>query len=271
MVDVYYLNGVFLLIPLLDWLKVFRSSIRDRPVSVIKEGTLFGLALMIALTPNFIIKWIIHGSPWISGYEDRFFWASPKLLELAFSPEHGFFLWTPVLLFAVIGLVWLWRRDRYIGATLMLTFAVFFYVVASYQNWHGLSSFGNRFFVSFTPIFVLGLALFLEKSQAFLSRVTMQQGPSNSLISIFSVRPSIVYFGLVLLSLWNIGLAYQWGANLIPNRGPVDFAVVARNQTMLVPQRAVGFILRYLTSREQVMQEVERQDLMELKDFGLQR
>jgi lipopolysaccharide transport system permease protein len=34
-------------------------------------------------------------------------------------------------------------------------------LIASYKDWDGVSSFGNRFFVSLTPIFVVGLGVFL--------------------------------------------------------------------------------------------------------------
>ena len=219
-------------------------------------------AVCVALIPHLAIKWIIHGSPWDSGYGDaaRFFWDSPRLWQVGFASEHGMFLWTPVLLLAVAGLALLWGRDRFLAGTLMLTFVVFYYAVASYQNWHGQSAFGSRFFVSFTPVFVLGLAMFLKESENFFSRLSIAYHPL-SVLSVF----------LAILILWNIGFMFEWGANLVPNRGPVDFAVVARNQITVVPHRAPGFILRYLTGREQVAREVERQDLIELKDYQLRR
>ena len=44
------------------------------------------------VAPALIIKWIIHGSPLRTGYEDHFFWASPRLWHVAFASEHGMFL-----------------------------------------------------------------------------------------------------------------------------------------------------------------------------------
>ncbi|MGH7771214.1 MAG: hypothetical protein ACREQA_03155, partial [Candidatus Binatia bacterium] len=266
MVEVYYLNVVFLLIPL--------TSILYPPSSVLKrltQAVAFGVAALLGLMPNLVIKWIIHGSPWSTGYDDRFFWDSPRLWQVAFAPEHGMFLWTPVLLFSVAGLILLWRRDRSLASILMVTFVAFYYTVASYQNWHGQSAFGSRFFISFTPVFVLGLAVFLEESQTFLSRVTLEQAIRTRLFSIFYLRSSILYFTLVLLILWNIGFIFQWGTDLVPNRGPVDFAVVARQQMTVVPHGAPGFILRYMKTREQVIQEVEQEDLIESQDYRLRR
>ena len=271
MAEVYYLNAIFLLIPPLEW--VWGRSIGGqesrgggRRRGTVTEVAMCGAAACVALMPHLATKWIIHGSPWDSGYTasygDRsfFFWNSPRLWQVGFASEHGMFLWTPVLLLAVVGLVLLWGRDRFLAGTLMLTFVVFYYVVASYQNWHGQSAFGSRFFVSITPVFILGLAMFLKESENFFSRLSIAYRPLP-VLSVF----------LAILILWNIGFMFEWGANLVPNRGPVDFAVVARNKITVVPHRAPGFILRYLTSREQVAREIEQGDLIESKDYRLQR
>ena len=37
-------------------------------------------------------------------------WMAPHALEVLFSPEHGFFVWTPLALVAIAGLVWAGRR-----------------------------------------------------------------------------------------------------------------------------------------------------------------
>jgi hypothetical protein len=57
-----------------------------------------------------------------------------------------------------------------------------------------------------------------------------------------------------------VGLAFQWGTNIIPNRGPVNFATVARNQVTVVPSRLVGFVTRYLGNRGAVVNELEVED-----------
>jgi hypothetical protein len=58
---------------------------------------------------------------------------------------------------------------------------------------------------------------------------------------------------LAVLAVWNAGLLFQWGTGMIPRQGPVDPAVVARNQAA-VPLRVTSFALRYLRSREQAVQ-----------------
>lgn len=255
MVEVYYLNAVFLLIALMEWVRMFRGKGFREWGKTLVCGSAFSLAGLVALLPHWLSRWILYGSPLETGYRDRFFWDSPRLWSLGFDAEHGMFLWTPILLAAVLGLLLLWRRERQLATGLLLTFAAFYYTVAAYQNWHGQSAFGSRFFVSFTPAFVLGLATFLN----FLAEIR----------KILSYRFFSALLGLLIL--WNLGFIFQWGVNLVPNRGPVNFAVMASNQVNVVPRRMASFVIRYLTARNQVVREVEAQDIEELKKYQVQR
>jgi hypothetical protein len=252
MVQLYYLNGVLLAIPLLEWC---RRWIGKQPVSILRLirpallGITFAVSLILSMLPNFIIKGIIYGSAVRTGYSTGWFtWSAPHLAQVGFSSEHGMFLWTPVLLFSLIGLCLLWRRNRWVATELAAAFALFYYAVSSFVNWHGNSSFGSRFFVSLTPVFVLGLAVLVRECGARLTR------PVTSGFAAL----------LLLLSIWNFGFIFQWGTNIVPNRGPVDISEVARNQVTIVPQRIFGFVFDYLRSRDKVTKAVERDDLKEL-------
>jgi hypothetical protein len=273
MVETYYLTGILLLIALLEYGRECVVRWREGSLSLWRQflyGVCFSLGVLVAMVPNFVIKGVLYGSPLTTGYLLSFFWTELRLLEVAFSPEHGMFLWTPVLLPAVIGLALLWRRDRWLTGNLLLVFVAFYVVISAHRSWHGHSSFGNRFFVSFTPVFILGLAVFLEKSRSFLARHFPARAQA-SWLSVLHPRSSILSMALGVLILWNIGFMFQWGVNLVPNRGPVDFAVVARNQVTVVPKRIAGFVVRYLGAREQVTREVGQDDLKEVEKFQLRR
>jgi hypothetical protein len=180
-------------------------------------------------------------------------------------------LWIPVLALAIAGLILFQRRDRWAGSLLVATFIVYYYVVASYQNWHGQSSFGNRFFVSFTPGFVIGLAILLQAAQRALAHPIAPGGAPAG----WSVRSSGLFPGdlivLGALILWNAGFMFQWGTNIIPNRGPVDMRIVAANQFTVVPARLPRLLGRYFANRDNMVREVEREDLAELGSYRLRR
>lgn len=257
MIDVYYLNA---LIALPAVIELLARPDRDGPPRVLRAmraAVAFAAGLVIALAPHVVVKWIVHGSPLATGYRDEFFWTTARLWQVGFSSEHGLFVWTPVLVLAVAGLIGLVRREARVGGALLAAFVIFYYVVSSYQNWHGLSSFGNRFFVSLTGLFVLSLAAFADWSEPVLQRVR----PARHL------APAVV----VVLIAWNVGFMFQWGTNLVPNRGPVDFRAVACNQVAAVPQRVGRFAWRYLTDRAKLTSEVERQDEIERRGYELRR
>ena len=150
----------------------------------------------------------------------------PRLLDVGFASEHWLFLWTPVLLVSVAGLLMLCRRDPVAGAGLLAAFASTYYVVSCYEAWHGISSFGNRFFVGLTPAFVVGAAVALQGAHALLAPRLSTAGASIALA-----------LSVALLAAWNAGLVFQWGTSMVPRQGPVDFALVARNQVTAVPRR----------------------------------
>jgi hypothetical protein len=238
----HYINGVMLLVAAME---IAAQLVRVRPImATIRRSMLFVVGGVAVLTPGVIIRWIIAGSPFATGYGGGlFFWRDPRLWQVAFAPEHGAILWTPVLALALVGLYWLSRRAPAVGIQLAVVTITFYYVVAAYQGWHGHSSYGNRFLTALTPIFVLGLA-------AFIDRVVAHTGGRR--------RWAAAWIVSGLLIAWNAGFMFQWGTNLIPNRGPVDMSVVVKNQVTVVPQAMARFLRRYFTSRGLLVREVEQ-------------
>src|SRR6202035_2361366 len=88
---------------------------------------------------------------------------SPYFLAVLFSSEHGLLSWTPVIALACIGIVIFALREPRVGGAILAAIIAFYVFIACYPDWAGISSFGNRFFVSLTPLFVLGLGILLER------------------------------------------------------------------------------------------------------------
>ena len=89
-------------------------------------------------------------------------WQAPHALEVLGSPEHGFFLWTPLAALALAGLVVLVVRGqtqaRRIAACALLMVAVQIYVSGSVESWTVAGAFGQRRFVALTILLTIGLA-----------------------------------------------------------------------------------------------------------------
>lgn len=261
MLDVYYPNALFLLVVLVELTVTSARILRARVSSATREfrtlvfgSSLFAAALVIAFLPTLISCWVIYGSPLTTGYTDGTLWhfTNPLWGQVLFSADHGLFSWTPILLLASAGLLFVVRRDRVLGAGVIFSALAFYFLIAAYSDWDGISSFGNRFFVSLTPIFILGLAALLAASEKLVRNARV------------AWRGAVA--GIALLVLWNFGLVFQWGMHLIPDRGPISWSEMASNQFRVVPVDLSISVNHYFTRRHQMMQNIEKKDLRQLSE-----
>ena len=257
MVDVYYANGVMLLVPLLEAVGAYRENWVSSTLNFAAASRLFArhvlymCVFIIALLPTLISRDVIFGSPLRTGYSaETFNWRAPALWNVMFSWDHGMVSWTPILILALLGLVLFCQRDPSFGAQLLTAFLAFYYVISIQPTWDGMSSFGSRYFVSLTPIFILGLAAFFDG----LAR-HWQARPARILATCTTL----------FLILWNLGLIFQWGMHLIPARGPISFRDAAYNQVAVVPPVAARTVKSYFLRRHQLMNHIEDEDIHQLK------
>lgn len=257
MVDVYYVNGALLLVPLLEagranW-ALWNSPRRNFTAlsNLFLQHLVYSGSVLVALLPTLISRKIIFGSPVRTGYSVvEFRWTSPALWDVLFSWDHGMLSWTPILILAVIGLMIFWRRDRLLGTYLAAAFLAFYYIIAIQPTWDGMSSFGSRYFVSLSPLFVLGLAASFDR----LAR-SWRERPASILATCATA----------FLITWNLGLIFQWGVHLIPARGPISFREAAYNQVAVVPRVAAHTVESYIMRRHQLMNRIEEEDVHQLK------
>lgn len=254
MMDVYYVTAILFLLPAFETLGLYAIASRGSGAQSRLGGVAGGLAFIAATAasflPTLITKKIIYGAYFDFGYRVHWYWNSPALGSVAFSSDHGLFSWTPLLILAVAGLFALWRRDRTLSLLLLAVFAVYLFTIGCYSDWDGLSSFGSRFFVSLTVLFVVGLAAFFD----WLSRAWNERRATTLATAITAV-----------FIVWNMGLIFQWGTHLIPARGPISWRDAAYNQVAVVPEEATGTLESYFTRRKQMMGHIEQEDVRQLK------
>jgi hypothetical protein len=257
MLNVYYPNAIVLglLLPegLIDYRKLWASSETPARIGALAgKHFLFCAVVFVSLLPTFITRYIIYGGFLKTGYVPmtEWAWTSPSFLELLFSSNHGLFSWTPLLLFATAGIFVFCRRFPEVGISVISVLLAFYYFMASYPVWAGISSYGNRFFVSLTVFFVLGLAVTLNWVS---SRFRSQRAASAWLGAVLSV-----------FVIWNFGLIFQWGAHLIPVRGAVSWRKVVYNQFHSVPREIASHLQSYLFQRKETLRQIEQRDIEQL-------
>ena len=222
---------------------------RPRVPQLLLRHFLFAVVLLICLLPTLITRYIIYGNAFESGYIPlrHWFWFSPVFFKVLFSSNHGLLAWTPILFFSIAGLFIFWRWQRRAGTPFLAAFLAFYLFISCYPDWAGISSYGNRFFVSLTPLFILGLAVFLDRLAQLFRSHRAALAAASALLALFT--------------LWNVGLMFQWGSHLIPARGPVSFSEIVHNQFFVVPRQLSADLQRYLFKRKALMQQIEDRDL----------
>lgn len=249
MMNIYYPNAILMIVPAVEALADY---FRTRPAhwgALLLSHTCFVATAFAALLPTLATRWVVFGGPFESGYPPlgQWNWTSPVWRSVLFSANHGLLSWTPVLIPALLGLWAAYKKDALFGAGLLLSVLAFGYFIASYPDWDGLSSFGNRFFISLTPVFVIGLAAALDSFARWWKR------PGVDLVLAGGV--------LTLLTVWNAGFIFQWGTQMIPSRGAISWKQMVHNQFAIVPARITSDLEHYLFRRESIMQRIEVQDL----------
>ena len=261
MLDVYYPNAVILLVLVVELAILLGNIYRSRApnksgelFSLLLRGSLFAAALVFAFLPTLISRWVIYGNAFATGYTEVNIWrlTNPLWGQVLFSSNHGLFSWTPILLLATVGLPLVLRRDRVLGSALLVSAFAYYFLIATYPNWNGISSFGNRFFVSLTSLFVLGLAaLSWGVEEVMKHHRAVWQGALTV---------------IAILAIWNLGLIYQWGMHLIPDRGPISWGEMVSNQFRVVPVDLPESVVHYFTQRHSMMQGIEKRDLQQLRE-----
>jgi len=158
-------NLVFLGLPALFVLIDFRNSWKEKGKAAFDIPALKLLSLSAGAIAGFvpqILIWRRMYGEWLVNLAGRFlpWWKHPFILETLFSTRKGLFLWSPLLLFAVIGLAFFIRKDRKWGWPFLFLLLLNVYINASQWDWWGSTAFGARRFLNCSIIFVTGFSAF---------------------------------------------------------------------------------------------------------------
>jgi hypothetical protein len=262
MLNVYYPNAMVLAVLIVEAVPQYFAALRRKLSSehetqpslpqLVTNHVQFGLVMIACMFPTLVSRYVIYGNPFESGYVSLKDWAwrSPYFLAVLFSSEHGLVSWTPVIALACIGVLIFALREPRVGGAILAAMLAFYVFIACYPDWAGISSFGNRFFVSLTPIFIIGLAVFFSRAARFFA----------------SQRIGLATFGAAaaLLILWNMAFIFQWGTHLVPARGPIVWSEMIHNQFAIVPREIVAKAQGYLFHRSNLMQQIEQRDIEQM-------
>ena len=116
-----------------------------------------------------LVFWKIQSGSWFYysyGHEEGFFFNNPNILNGLFSIRKGWFIYTPLMLFAVVGWFYLLKKHPWLTGAILLSFVIFVYITFSWWCWWYGGGFSARTLIDFYPYLALGLGGFL----VFLSK-----------------------------------------------------------------------------------------------------
>jgi hypothetical protein len=224
--------GLLLIIPAAEaaiaYIGLARARRWEEARRLFAGHVLFAAVFAVTLAPQLVTYQILNGRPLPSAtVGSKLIWCSPHFIDtlLDYDPRpsawcyfddpiaaklqpfaHGAFVWSPILLPALLGLALLGlgrahdgsaaserpRGTPLLAALLLLGFLAQTYINGAFgTTWHLSRSFGFRRLIECTPIFVLGLAMLLAWLRGRIGRWP------PLLIALF-----LIY--------WNIGLIAQW-------------------------------------------------------------
>lgn len=173
---------------------------RLKKILLPKNWILIALGVLIVWLPQLLYwKWAA-GSFFVNSYnlpgnefDERFYWTSPKILQVLFTTNRGIFFWCPVLILSAVAMFLLFKKAKEFQLGLILATAAFTYVTASWWAYDGLCGFTNRFFVDLSAVFIFELALFLKEMQ--------NHKRLNTVIWIFMIL-AVLWTNLFMVEYW---------------------------------------------------------------------
>lgn len=197
----------------------------------LRRLAVFGLASLVVFSPQFWIYMVLNGQPGPSHHvQDKMSWISPHALEVLFSPQHGLFFWSPILLFFVAGGLLFFRRDKTAAMIALTGFLLQVYISGAVESWTQAGAFGSRRFVGATVVFALMGAHFLRWLE-----------PKIKTVGVFALSAFCI--------LWNVSLMIQFGLGIM-DRQRLVWSEILHNHVYEVPVRLGGVAKKFLFSPE---------------------
>lgn len=128
-----------------------------------KELPTFLCGLFLGFLPQLLAWNSLYGTFWISPYltgTEGFRFKPNHIFDVLFAPTNGLFLWTPITLIGVIGLLIKTNRTNKLYHLFFVVFLMELLITASWSSWLQGASYSGRMFVSTLPLLTFGVANF---------------------------------------------------------------------------------------------------------------
>lgn len=158
---------IFCLLLLFFWKieSINKASIKARYQFLFKDNWAvmkwFIIAFIIGGLPQMLYWQIYAGRPLEYSYQGEFFNFNGKyLLKCFFSYRKGWLVYTPMMIFALVGLYQIYKKERLLFNSIILFFIFNTYVIFSWKCWWYGGGFGQRAMIDSYPVLMIPMAVF---------------------------------------------------------------------------------------------------------------
>ena len=139
--------------------------LRNHKFSFVIAGTI----LLVWLPQMMYWKWVTGNFMFYTyGLKgERFFFNKPQIINVLLSYRNGWLVYTPLMFFALIGFIYLWKNRNRNALSISIFFLLFVYVISSWWCWWYGGSFGARSFIDIYPSLAFPLAAFIRRAGRF--------------------------------------------------------------------------------------------------------
>lgn len=129
-----------------------------------KSLLLIVICFFIMLLPQ-MIYWKYVTDKWLffSYVGERFYFDRPHIIEGLFGFRHGWLIYTPIMIFSIIGILFLRKELKPFFLSIIILLPLLVYVFFSWWAWWYGGAFGLRAFVDFYGLFALPMACFYKQ------------------------------------------------------------------------------------------------------------
>ena len=159
-------TNIIVVLMIILWKITSLEDIKQRLLFLLKKWNLILLMILLSVAvwiPQFIYWKFISGSYLFYSYPDNmgFFFSNPQILNILFSWRKGFFIYTPVMIFAFIGIGMMYKHKKELFWSVLIYTLLSIFIISSWWDWWYGGSFGLRPLIDSYGIFAIGLATFL--------------------------------------------------------------------------------------------------------------
>jgi hypothetical protein len=254
---------IMLFIPLL-WSLENNGSLRSKWAKVSKHRYQVALCIaggIIGILPQ-LIYWKYATGSWIYDVGSKWNFLNPWWRVL-FGFEKGWFIYTPIALFMILGLFFLKTKPFRIA---IITFSILnIWIILAWSDWRYGASYSTRALTQSYPVLALALAAFISYvAIGWKKYVVYSIGIYLCIVNIFQIWQ----YNSLILHYDHMNARYYAAIYLDINPTPIDYSLLDTDEVLPKAMADKSNVNSIRVSRDQLRADITRSNVIGTKTLG---